>query len=94
MCDSVTPLLHAGRAVLTLRQLDRLNDVPKGTAFRAFKRALPSLVEGRDFFVLEPERDAARIAELKAAGLAYDSSRSVVLLTEAAYARLRAAAAP
>jgi len=92
MNDTVTPLVHAGRPVLSLRQLDGLNGVPKGTTFRAFKRALPELVEGRDFFVLDPEQDAERIAGLKASGYVYDSSRSVVLLTEQAYARLRSAA--
>lgn len=91
MKDTVTPFQHDGHPVLTLRQLDRLNNVPKGTAFRAFKRARATLVEGRDFFVLDPERDAGRIAELKAAGLAYDSSHRVVLLTAAAYEVMRGA---
>lgn len=93
MTDRDAPLEHAGTAVLTLRQLDRLNGVPKGTSFRAFKRALPRLTEGEDFFVLDPARDAERIAGLKAAGLAYASSVQVVLVSRAAYARMRAEAA-
>lgn len=89
MIESETPIEHAGTTVLTLRQLDRLNGVPKGTSFRAFKRALPALTEGRDFFVLDPARDAERIAGLKAAGQAYPGSVQVVLVTRAAYARMR-----
>lgn len=67
--------------VMSFRTLDGALEAPKGTAFRAFKRALPVLEEGRDFLRLEADRDAGAIAELKAAGRVYPSSVHVVLLT-------------
>lgn len=85
---SETPLHYAGREVLTLRQLDRLNDVPKGTSFRAFKRVREQLVEGRDFFHLDASDHAAYIDSLRRRGLVYESTIHLVLLTPEAYQRM------
>lgn len=73
---------------LTLRELDQRHGRPKGSAFRAFKAALPGLREGVDFVVLAAADDAARIEPLRRAGRVYPASRNVVLLAPAAAARL------
>jgi len=75
---------------LTLLELDRRTGRPKGTAFRAFKRHAPGWREGDDFRVLQPERDRAEIAALRAAGRVYASSRTVILLSDAAAAQIAA----
>lgn len=74
----------------TFQELDRGAGLAKGSAFRAFKRLLPELREGRDFIVLDARRDQARIAALRAQGKIYVSSRNVVLLDAATAAKLRA----
>jgi len=73
---------------LTLLELDRRLDRPKGTAFRAFKRLEPRWSEGREFRVLQPARDGAEIAALRAAGRVYASSRTVILVSAAAAAQV------
>ena len=69
---------------LTLLEMDRRLGRPKGTAFRAFKRRAPRWREGEDFRVLQARADAAEIAALRAAGRVYASSRTVILLSDAA----------
>jgi hypothetical protein len=81
--------VNAAQAV-TLRELDAACGAPKGTAFRAFKRMIPALVEGADFAVLDPVADRDAIEALRAQRRIYASSRAVVLLSSAAAARLRA----
>lgn len=71
-------------AWLTLFELDRRLGQAKGTAFRTFKRRAPHWREGHDFRVLQAERDGAEIESLRAAGRVYASSRTVILLSEAA----------
>ena len=44
----------------SLRELDEAAGCAKGAAFRAFKVALSTLSEGRDFVVLEPHPIARR----------------------------------
>jgi hypothetical protein len=73
----------------SFRQLDSLWAAPKGTAFRAFKRALPCLTENRDFMRLDAVRDHAEIESLRAAGRIYSGSVHVVLLSSAGAGRLR-----
>ncbi|MDR9432658.1 MAG: ORF6N domain-containing protein [Spiribacter sp.] len=95
------PFHYQGQAVLTLRQIDRMNGVIKGSAFRAFKRVADTLIEGEDYFVLamdelktrsaDPALNALHAAMLSADAL-YPSSRVVVLITQTAYARLQRAA--
>ncbi len=83
--------------VLTLRQIDQMNAVAKGVAFRAFKQAAAELEEGSDYFVLDiaaPVDSAAQalIAQLQAAEALYASSKVAILITEKAYARMQAVA--
>ena len=77
------------RPWVTLRELDERLRLPKGTAFRAFKRA--GLAEGSDFRVLGAGADATEIARLRAAARIYPSSVNVVLLSARAAERLAAA---
>ncbi len=79
-------------AWLTLLDLDRRLGQAKGTAFRAFKRRAPHWREGHDFRVLQPGRDGAEIESLRAASRVYTSSRTVVLLSEAAARQIVAGA--
>ena len=77
-----------GQDTLSLRQLDELNQVPKGTTFRRFKACRAGLVEGRDFFRLDAGEHSALLATLREAGLIYPSSVHVVLVTAPGYRRL------
>jgi hypothetical protein len=83
------PIPFDGRETLSLRQLDELNQVPKGTTFRRFKACRSGLVEGLDFFRLDAVEHAALLASLRAQGLIYPASVHVVLLTESGYRLLR-----
>ncbi len=74
---------------LTLQDLDRATGLPKGSAFRCFKRLIPSLVEGTDFIVLDHQRNAMLAASLHASGRIYRSSIHPVLLAPASAARVR-----
>ena len=74
---------------LSLRELDLELGLQKGGAFRAFKRLLPRLVEGRDFVVLDHQHHSALAAQWHAAGRLYRSSVNPVLLAPAAAALLR-----
>lgn len=73
----------------TLKELDAAAGLPKGSAFRAFKRLEPGLREGAHFRVLRPGADDAEIAALRAAGRAYGASRVVILLGEHAASAVR-----
>jgi hypothetical protein len=75
----------------TLRELDAALQRPKGTAFRAFKRLVETLQEGRDFRVLRRDRDGEEIQHLRTAARIYASSINVVLLSPAAAAAVGAA---
>ena len=65
---------------LTLREIDQQASLPKGSAFRCFKRQIPSLTEGLDFIVLDHQRCSALAAQLHAADRLYRSSIHPVLL--------------
>lgn len=78
----------------TFRDIDRHLGLPKGSAFRAFKRLRPALREGEDFRVLAAGADNQTIAELRQAGRIYASSINVVLLCTAARARIEAELGP
>jgi len=80
---------RAAECSTSFRELDKLWAAPKGTAFRAFKRALPLLNEDRDFVRLNAMRDHTEIETLRAAGRIYASSVHVVLLSAAGVTRLR-----
>jgi hypothetical protein len=83
-----------GLDTLSLRQLDELNQVPKGTIFRRFKAVQHTLTEGRDFFRLDAVEHAGFLQRLRAEGRIYPASVHVVLLTESGYRRLRAPGSP
>jgi len=87
---AITPLDCDGHRVLTLRQLDRLNNVAKGTTFRAFKRSREQLVEGEDFLLLDASSHRAWIEDLRRRGLIYPATVQLLLLTESGYQRLQA----
>lgn len=76
---------------LSLRQVDELNGVRKGTAFRHFKARRGTLVEERDYFHLDAGAHAGFIGQLRRQGRIYASTRHVVLLTESGYRQLSGA---
>ena len=82
------PLEFHGCPVLTLRQIDRLNGAPKGTAFRAFKAARPRLRPGQDYFRVDGAEQPQWLASLKAAGAHYASSVHLVLIARPGYSAL------
>jgi len=88
------PIRFRGRDTLSLRQLDELNQVPKGTTFRRFKALRDSLTEGRDFFRLDAAEHPDLLQRLRTERRIYSSSVHVVLLTESGYRRLRAPGPP
>lgn len=92
--EAPRPIRFRGHDTLSLRQLDELNQVPKGTTFRRFKALRSSLAEGRDFFRLDAEEHAELLERLRGQGRIYPGSIHVVLLTETGYRRLRQAPAP
>lgn len=81
-------IAFGGMDTLSLRQLDEINQVPKGTSFRRFKAVLGVLEEGRDFFRLDASTHAALLARLRAERLIYPSSVHVILITESGYHRM------
>lgn len=75
----------------TFREIDAALGLPKGSAFRAFKRLQGTLAEGRDFRVLYHDTDASRIEALRAEGRIYPGTVNAVLLSSRAAAQIRAA---
>ncbi|NLY58300.1 MAG: hypothetical protein GX071_07195 [Gammaproteobacteria bacterium] len=86
---AVEPILFAGVETLSLRQLDELNKLPKGTSFRWFKACVDQLHEGRDYHYLPADEQAEFIEQLKRAGQVYATSRHLVLLTRSGYQQMR-----
>ncbi|MGH8280334.1 MAG: hypothetical protein ACRETQ_12340 [Gammaproteobacteria bacterium] len=81
--------MNADAAGLTsFREQDGLWQARKGTTFRAFKRALPELVEGVDFVYLNAGEHPAEIERLRAAQRIYASSVNVVLLAASGVRKL------
>jgi hypothetical protein len=76
---------------LSLREIDITQGREKGAAFRAFKRLLPELNEGRDFVTLDHRSQSALAARLHAAGRVYRGTVNPVLLSPAAAGRVAAA---
>ena len=74
----------------TLREVDLRFGLPKGSAFRAFKRQRAMLREHIDFIVLSARTDNAEIERLRAAGRIYRSSVNVIVLAETGFERVRA----
>lgn len=75
--------------LLSFKEIDRLHQCAKGTAFRAFKRLGRRLTEGEHFCYLNAETHAAEIEALRQASRIYTSTVNAVLLTKAGYAMLR-----
>lgn len=73
---------------LSFRELDERSGRIKGSAFQAFKRIEPELLEGRDFRLLRPGEDDGEIARLRQQNRIYRGSINIVLLSEAAAARV------
>ncbi|MFA5678560.1 MAG: hypothetical protein WC953_09170 [Pseudomonas sp.] len=86
----IEPILFSGDETLSLRQLDELNKLPKGSSFRWFKSCADIMIEGRDFYYLPADDHAEFIEQLKRAGQIYASSRHAVLLTRSGYQQMRA----
>lgn len=75
-------------SLTSFRELDTAWALRKGTAFRAFKRALPGLTEGRDFIYLSAHSQPEEIERLRVAQRIYASSVNVVMLTASGVGKL------
>ena len=82
--------MFAGTETLSLRQLDELNKLPKGTSFRWFKACDGELLEGRDYYYLPADNHAELIERLRKAEQIYASTRHLLLLTRNGYHHMRA----
>lgn len=65
----------------SFKEIDEQRGTVKGTAFRAFKQLEQGFDEGRDFFYLSNELDAAEIETLRMQGRIYEATINAVLLT-------------
>ncbi len=79
-----------GKNTLSLRQLDALNCVMKGTSFRRFRAREQALTEGEDYFLLDAGEHAGLLESLRARGLIYPSTVNCLLITESGYRKLQA----
>lgn len=86
----IVPIRFAGADTFSLRQLDELNGLSKGTSFRWFKACEAELEEGMDYFHLLADEHATLIDDLKTSGRIYRSTRHLLLLTRSAYECMRA----
>lgn len=71
----------------TVREIDELLDLPKGSAFRRFKKIEAFLEEGEDFLVLHHEKDRVAIEPLRAEDRIYEASINIVLISAETYER-------
>ncbi|TVP88734.1 MAG: hypothetical protein EA348_10095 [Pseudomonadaceae bacterium] len=90
----MNPIDYQGIETLSFRQIDSMNGLVKGTAFRLFKRCESELEEGRDYFYLSDASHSAFIETLKDAGSIYQSTRHLVLMTRVGYERMQEVNAP
>ena len=72
----------------TLREIDERLGLPKGSAFRSFKRRRHLLRENVDFTVLPAPTAKAEIERLRAEGRIYRSTINVVILAESGFERV------
>lgn len=91
--NSIDPIPFAGSDTFSLRQLDELNGLPKGTGFRWFKACETELSEGVDYFYLPADEYSELIDTLRSSGQIYTSTRHLLLLTRSAYECMRARSA-
>lgn len=73
--------MNAYRDAYSFREIDAKLGLPKGSAFRIFKRIEAKLEEGLDYFLLRADEDREAIDHLRTAGRIYASSRNVVMLS-------------
>ncbi|MDP3294857.1 MAG: hypothetical protein Q8M37_08965 [Nevskia sp.] len=76
---------------LSMRELDEVAGLAKGSAFRAFKSIASSLVEGTDYVVLDHRTAEGLAASLMVQNRLYRSSIAPVLLSPTAAALIRLA---
>ena len=86
---AIKPIDFDGVEALSFRQIDAMNGVPKGTAFRSFKRLRGELIEGRDYYYLPQHSHGAFIQSLRETGQIYHSTTHLVLITRSGYERLQ-----
>jgi len=86
---AIEPIDFDGVEALSFRQIDSMNGVPKGTAFRFFKRVRGELTEGRDFYYLPQHSHGAFIQSLRETEQIYHGTHHLVLITRSGYERLR-----
>lgn len=80
---------YGGKRTLSFRQVDELNRLTKGSAFRLFKRFQAEMAEGNDYFYLDGAGHAGFIDALRRDGRIYPATVNLVLITETGYALLR-----
>ena len=68
----------------TFKEIDRAHGLPKGTAFRLFKRLEPGWVEGKHYWCCDSRAAPAAFAELRGRGRIYPATVNAVLLGDAA----------
>ncbi|SDU29354.1 hypothetical protein [Halopseudomonas salegens] len=83
------PIVYQGVEALSFRQIDDMNGLAKGTAFRLFKRCRDQLEEGRDYYYLPDASHGDFIESLKVAGSIYLTTRHLVLVTRVGYERMQ-----
>lgn len=88
--EAPEPILYHDVPVLSLRQVDMWNGLPKGTAFRMFRAREAELEQGRDFFLIRRGEEAERVEQWRTDGLIYPATVHVVLLGARAVERMRA----
>ncbi|MCC5813016.1 MAG: hypothetical protein JJU06_21840 [Ectothiorhodospiraceae bacterium] len=80
-----------GRNTLSMKQIDRMNGLAKGTTFRLFKSRQAALIEGEDYILLRHDAEPELLESLRASGQIYPSTVNALLLTETGYRKLRGA---
>ncbi len=86
---SIETIFYDGIETLSFRQIDQLNQLPKGSGFRLFKAGRQALVEGADYFYLPASTHSKLIETLKTTGQIYATTVNLVLFTRAGYDKLR-----
>lgn len=72
----------------SLKEIDQSLEVPKGTAFRAFKQLLEGFDEGHDFYYLRASEDGPEIEALRGSGRIYATTINALLFTHDGYEAL------
>lgn len=86
---AVEPIVFEGVETLSFRQIDTMNGVIKGTAFRLFKRLRGELHEGRDYYFLSQHSHGTFIQSLKDTEQIYHGTINLVLITRSGYEQLQ-----